>query len=261
MTRFHIHMVVVLLATGVLGLMAGQPGPAIAEDFRVDNTVYVGDQKEPFSESTTIFHDGIVYDCMRTPAETVVFDKAGDRFILLNLAHRTRSELTTTQLAAFVDRLQMLAAKSKDPLAKFLAAPKFQEHSDEAAGELTLSSPWVTYRLVLAPEPNQGVVQQYHEFCDYYARLNALLVPGSRPPSGRLVVDAEMAKRQATASQVMVTFTSGKAPQQHHTTVRSQHRLIRPLESADLERVAQTREAMGAYKLVSFDDYRKLQPR
>ena len=47
----------------------------IGEDFRVDNAVFAGDKKEPISRSVTIFHDGIVYDCMKTPAETVVFDK------------------------------------------------------------------------------------------------------------------------------------------------------------------------------------------
>ena len=38
----------------------------------------------------TIFHDGIVYDCMKTPAETVVFDKTTKRFVLLNMAGGTR---------------------------------------------------------------------------------------------------------------------------------------------------------------------------
>ena len=90
-----------------------------------------------------------------------------------------------------------MAAKSKDPLVKLLAEPKFQERSDEAADELTLNSPWVSYRLTLAHEASPSVVEQYHEFCDWYARLNALLTPGSLPPFGRLVVDAALAKRQA----------------------------------------------------------------
>jgi len=118
---------IVLAAVGVFGVMASRAGPASGEDFRVDNVVYAGDQKEPSSESTTIFRDGVAYDFLKTPPETVVFDRAAGRFVLLNLTHRTRTELATRDVAAFVDRLQSLAAKSADPLAKFLAEPKFEE--------------------------------------------------------------------------------------------------------------------------------------
>ncbi len=259
MIRFH--TCIVLLAAGAFGVATGQAGPTLGEDFRVDNTVYVGDQKEPSSESVTIFHGEPVYDCLKAPAETVVFDKTAGRFVLLNLTHRTRSELTTGEVAARNDRLQSMAAKSNNPVVKFSAEPKFEERSDEATGELILSSPSVTYRLVLSHEANPGVVAQYHEFCDWYARLNALLVPGSRPPFGRLVVNAALAKRQATASRVLLTVASGKGMKQQRTTIRSEHRVVQPLAPADLERVAETREFMGSFKLVSFDQYRKLEPR
>ena len=177
------------------------------------------------------------------------------------MPHRTRTELTIAHLAAFVDRLQTLAAKNKDPLVRFLADPKFDERFQDAANELTLSSPLVTYRLVLSPESDQSVVEQYREFCDSYARLNALLVPGSRPPFGRLAVNAAMAQRQATASQVSLSLTTGKIPNQHKTVIRSEHRVVRPLGPADLDRVAQAREMMDHFKLASFEDYRKLGPR
>jgi hypothetical protein len=248
---------IALFAAGASGMMAGQGVPALAEDFRVDNTVYSGSQKEPSSESTTIFHGGVVYDCMKLPAETVVFDKAAGRFVVLNLTRQTRTELTTGEVIAFIDRLQTVAAKSKDPLVKFLAKPKFEERSEEAAGELTLSSPLVSYRMTLSHEMSQGVAEQYHEFCDWYARLNALLVPGSRPPFGRLVVNAALAQRQATASQVLLTLTSGKGLKQQQTTIRSEHRVVRPLEPGDLERVARIRELVSGFKLVSFNQYRK----
>jgi hypothetical protein len=256
MNRFY--FIIVLLAAAVLGSLAGL---ALGEDFRVDNKVFVGDQKEPSSQSTTIFHRGIVYDCMKKPAETVVFDKAAGRFILLSLGHRTRTELTTDEIAAFVDRLQPLAAKSNDPPVKFLAEPKFQEHFDQSASELTLSSPWITYRVTLAHETNRGVVEQYHEFCDWYARLNALLLPGSLPPFGRLVVDAAVAQRQCTPSRVVLTISSGKGGKRAPTKVHSEHKVVLPLERADLNRVAQARESQTSFKLVTFEQYRKAGPR
>jgi hypothetical protein len=262
MHRFRTLSVSVVV--GVLPIVGGLSGGArlaLGEDFRVDNAVYMGDQQKPSTESTTIFRGGAVYDFMKTPAETVIFDKTAGRFVLLNLSHQTRTELTTDQVSESVDRLQARVAKSSDPLAKFLAKPNFQEQSDDAAGELTLSSPWITYRVVLARQSNANVVEQYHEFSDWYARLNALLIPGSKPPFGRLVVNAALAQRQATASKVLLTISTGTGPKKPQSTVRSEHRLILPLEPADLERVAQARRFMESFKLVAFDKYRKLETR
>ena len=114
--------------------------PARAEDFRVENATYLDDQREPWCESTTIFHNGVVYDCFKGGSETVVLDNAAGRFILLNLTHRTRAELLTAFVVAFTDRLQQVLAKQADPFTKFLVAPKFQERFDESTHELALSS-------------------------------------------------------------------------------------------------------------------------
>ena len=244
-----------LCIVAALSMLIGRAGATRGEDFRVDNAVYVGEQKEPSSQSTTIFSGGVVYDCLKSPAETVVFDKTTGQFILLNLTRRVRAELSTGEVAAFIERLRPLAAKSGDPLVKFLAEPNFQEQS-APTGELILSGPPITYRLTLARQPDQSVVDQYREFCDWYARLNALLIPGSPPPFGRLVVNAALAQQHAIASQVVLTIHGGTGSKPR-TTIRSGHRLVRPLEATDLQQVAQTRDYMGSFKLIGFDQYRK----
>jgi len=271
-TKIGTVPIIFLLAVSLAG-MAGCGGPVIGEDlrvdnalqaigdnFRVDNAVYASDQKEPLSRSVTIFHDGVVYDCMKTPAETVVFDKAAKRFVLLNMTNRTRAELSIREVTAFIKRLQPLAAKSADPVVKFLADPKFEERFDQAAGELTLSSPLVSYRLLLATGDSKVAAEQYREFSDWYARLNSLLSPGSRPPFGRLAVNAAIAKRRAIASQVVLTLSSGK-PGRRPTIMRSTHHVVRPLTTADLEQVARTRKSMVDFKLVDFEKYRKSGPK
>ena len=255
MHRFH--PCILLLAAGLSA--AGQAGLAVAEDFRVDNATYASGQNVPSSQSSTIFRDGIVYDILKDPDETVVFDKSKTppRFVLLKPSQRMRAELTTDEITTVVGRMQPLAAMNENPVVRFLAEPKFQEQFNESAGELTLSSPLLSYRLLLAREPNRNVVQQYHEFCDWCARLDALLSPRVGPPFGRLVVNAAIAKRQAIASEVFLTVATGKAADQQRVTIRSQHHVTSPLNAADLERVEQSRKAMGNLKLVSFDEYRK----
>lgn len=248
---------------GILVATAGRPAlaPAAAGDgFRIDNSVQVANQQGPPTESTTIFSGGVVYDYMTAPAETVVFQQSESRFTLLNMKSRTRAELTTAEVGVFTDHLQQLAARSSDPLARFLAAPKFQESFNEATGELLLSSSLATYRLTLRPVEDPAIVEQYHEFCDWYARLNALLKPRSSPPFARLVVNAALAQRGATASQVTLTLAAGKGNQQS-ITIRSTHHITRPLPPADLDRIAKTRESMARFKLVGFDQYRKAELR
>jgi hypothetical protein len=243
---------------GLGGLTGGDP--ALGDDFRVDNVVYAAEQQTPSTETTTIFSGGVVYDYLKSPAETVVFDRTAGRFTLLNLTHQVRAELTTTELATFSDGLQQLAAKNTNPLVKFLAEPKFHEQFDEATGQLTLTSPWVTYRLTLLHETSPSIVEQYHESRDWLARLNTFLLPGSMPPFGRLVVNAALAQHQATASTVVRIVAPGKQGQQP-TKDRSEHRLIRSLDAGDVEQVAKTRKLMTSYKLVSFDQYRKTETR
>ncbi len=243
---------VVALATAVLAPLTGS---AAAEDFRVENRVYVGDQKEPASRSITIFRGNMIYDCLASPAETAVLDRAAGRFILLDLTRRIRCELSTSEATIFVDRLQSLAAKSKDPMARFLADPKFDEHSDNS-DELTFASPWLTYRVTLARQADRNLVEQYRDACDWYARLKPLLVPGSLPPQSRLLLDAALAQRQSTASRIVLTIAPGKASKQK-TVIRSEHELVRPLDDTDLRRVAQTHEFIDLFQLVGFDQYCK----
>ena len=233
--------------------------PALGEDFRVDNAVYTGDQKEPTSRSVTIFHQGVVYDSMQAPAETVVFDTAAKKFVLLNMTNQTRAERTTADVAAFVDRfeqrLRSMIAKNPDPLIEFLADPKFRDQYDEPSGELTLSSPLVTYRLVLLTKESETAVGQYREFSDWYVRLNTLLTPGALPPFGRLAVNAQIADRKAIASQVVLTMSSPKSGRRR--TIRSTHEVVHRLAQVDLDRVAQIRKSMGDFKPVDFEQYRK----
>jgi hypothetical protein len=232
---------------------------AIGEDFRVDNVVFAGDKKEPISRSVTIFHEGSVYDCMKSPAETVVFDRMTKRFVLLNMENGTSAELTTRDvtefLSRFESRLKSMIEKKPDALIQFMADPKFQEKYDESAGKLTLSSPLVTYALVLSPGQSAAPAGQYREFSDWYARLNLLLTPGALPPFARLAVNSAVAKRKAIASQVTLTITLPKTGRRQ--MIRSTHRVVRPLTAADIAQVDRIHKAMTEFKPVAFETYRK----
>ncbi len=250
--------VLFLLLAG-LSIYAGPSmcGALFAQDFRVDNRVYQGDNKEPVSQSCTVFYQGTVCDFLEKPAETIIFDKTAGRFFILDDARRIRTELSTTQLASFTQRLHDRARKGPDPLMRFFAEPVFEERFDPARRELILSSDLVTYKAIVISAENAALAAQYREFSDWYARLNAMLISGSRPPFARLKLNEALALREALAREVTLTITTTKDGKRQTAAIHSEHLLSLALTPADMERIQRARQAMTTYKLVSFDRYRQ----
>jgi hypothetical protein len=241
-------------------LVSAAVGPGVraaAEDFRVENEVFVGSQKQPALKSTTIFHQGVVYDFLSKPNEVVILDLAAGRLVLLDLALRVRTELNLSQIVTFTEQLREWARSQDDPFLKILADPEFEEQYDESSGELTLSSQWVTYRLLLVDAEKQEIAEQYRSFCDWTTRLNAMLSPGGRPPFSRLMVNEALARHEAVAREVRVTITPKKTFPPTRTTLRSEHQLVRQVMPGDVDRVAQARQFMQIFRPVGFDEFRQ----
>ena len=228
-----------------------------ALDFRIENRVFVEGEKEPQSRSLTLFQDGMVYDFMSDPSEVTIFDKAAGRFVLLNMAKQEQTELTIAEIDAFIEKLKRLADKQKDPLSKFFADPKFEERFDAASGELSLTSPWVTYRIITEAAKDPAISAQYRDFSDGYSRLNAMLNPGSRPPQARLQVNEALARHEVIAREVNLTMTSMKNDTLQKTVLRSEHDFAANLTPSDLDQIQNAREARDKFKMVSYDKYEK----
>jgi hypothetical protein len=234
-------------------------GPAlgvVADDsFRIENKVYLGDQKEPTSQSTTIFQDSAVYDYLEKPAEVVIFEKPAERFVLLDTVRRVRAELPAQKVLSFTEHLQRRAEEQQDPLLKFLANPVFEEHRDTAAGVLSFNSTWVAYRLKTMPAPNSAIAQRYREFSDWYARLGPILDPASRPPFARMRVNAVLEEKGLIPTEVCLTLTPKRGFWAKRLNIRSEHELAVQLSAGDVKRVSQTRQFMMLFNPVSIDRY------
>ncbi|MGD0900808.1 MAG: hypothetical protein ABR915_23495 [Thermoguttaceae bacterium] len=246
----------VLTALGLMAAAGGLFGPAGAagDDFRIENRVYVSNQRQPDAHSTTIFYGGVIYDFLDEPAEIVIFEKASQRFILLDPGRRVTSELSTSEITAFLARIRRRAMQHPEALVRFLADPAFAERFDKATGELTLENKWLTYRARLSAASPE-VARQYREFSDRFAQLNSVLNPAARPPFARLCLNEALASRQATASAIDLSVTPTKGGKT--AIVRSRHDLTASLSAADLKRVAEAREALTTFQPVSFEQYHK----
>ena len=245
---------------GVVWVLAGLaaavlcPGNVVGEDFCVENQVFVGGEREPRSQSVTIFYQGTIYDFLDDPAEIVVLSDDGHKFVLLDPARRVRAEVSDETVESFVRQRCRAAADHREPSVRFQADVRLEEDFDESSGRLTLSSRWVAYRLTL-DGVGESIAQQYRRFADAYCRLNAMLHPDARPPSARLLVNAAVAKYQAIATDVRLTLKEGDSVVAKDTSLRSEHRLVGQVVGPDLDRVRQTREFMAIYRLISYEQY------
>ena len=263
MARITLPLALVLLV-GLLVLPAFAAQPV---DFRVESSVFLIKEKsilstpgkpkpeELISRSTTIFNRGVIYDFLDHPAEIIIFDPANQRFILLDVDRKLRTELTTTIVGKAIDRLKGLAKSAKTDRTRFLLDPKFDESVDTETGALVFDSEWLTYRVTGTPAGNPAVVQQYRDFSDWAAKLNAFLRPNSQPPFARLILDEALAKRGEVPSKIELTLKTRHGLTTHKEQLRAEYHLVKRLVESDRRRIAQAGKQMAAFKQVGFRQY------
>lgn len=239
----------------VAGLLPISPSQGLAENFRVENEIYIGKETEPQSKSTTIFYEGLVYDFLEKPQETTVLDLARKRFVLLDPASQQRTEVSTVEILALTEKLKTLAADQTSTFTRFLSDPKFEVRTDEKTEEVVFDSPWIVYRVTGSLAPSQEMARQYRDFSDWHLRLNTRLVPGYKQTFARLAVNESLAAQQLIPTKVHLTIKS-RLPFQEKTAW-SQHKLVPRLMQSDRDRLAKTDRDIGAFKTVSFDEYMK----
>jgi len=237
-----------LLATAIASAASG-------EDFRVENKVFSGDDRTPISQSTTLFRAGRVYDYLKDPQTIAMFDKPRERFVLMDPAREVKTEVTSSEVLAFTARLHTWASSRKRPYLTFAADPHFEVRCDEKRGQLDLTSPFVSYSLETAPANTAKASAQYREFSDWYARLNAMIHPGSNPPFVRLAVNDELAQRNLVARKVTLNITAKGQLGGRDALFRSEHQFAWRLLPADIERIAKTASQIASFESVSFSQF------
>jgi hypothetical protein len=232
------------------------PTRADAADFRVESTVFANKQKEPVSQSTTLFQAGVVYDCLTEPPRIAILAPAKGRFILLDVAKQTKAELKLEEVDTAVESLRMLASKSPNNFLKFVADPSFSAKQNEDANEWTFTSPVMTYRVKGSKAESTEMAQQYFAFSQGMAKLNALLTPAAPPPFARMAVNAELEQRQWLPDTVELTIPQQLALGGRGLTMHSQHIFTARLLQADQDRIAEIGSQMANFKTVPFSYFR-----
>lgn len=222
---------------------------ARAEDFRIDTRIFINDEKEPYSENTTLFHAGVVYDILAKPAEITIFDPARGQFTRLDPDGKSKVELAVSDVATFVEKLRGEAADHENPLLKFLGEPRFQERWSPQGSELTMASPLVTYRLRTVPCRSEKVCRQYAEFSNAYAQLNTVTNAASLPPFARMAVNTALQRRSVLPAEVTLTLVTQAKPEKK-MNYRSQHEVRWRLSDADLKRINEIADLSAQFQPV-----------
>jgi hypothetical protein len=229
---------------------------AAADDFRIESKIYAGKETEPSSENLTLFRGGQVYDFLSKPNETTIFSMPRGRVILLDPTHKVRTEIKADRLLAFTEELKIWAAKQNDPFLKFAADPRFEESRDPA-GDLVFNSPYINYRISVTKANTDAIAQQYLEFADSYARLNALTNPGSVAPLPRLAINAALFKTQSIPEHLQMTMPSRQRLGGKATTMRSEHSIAWRLLESDLQRINEVDDQLATFTSVPLEQYLK----
>ncbi|MFZ5830897.1 MAG: hypothetical protein ACOY3P_12450 [Planctomycetota bacterium] len=243
--------VVSLAAQAVFGV-----GAAAAVEFRLQNRVYVEGQKAPVSESTTLLANGLAYDVMQEPTEVIVYNSDSGRLTLLDPNRKVRTELTTTEVAAFAEQIRQTAQVSNDPVIQFMASPSFAPAETETPDTLVLASPLLSYHARGDASAGPEAALAYKDLANWLARLNTLLTPGGRPPFARIALNEALAHNGLLPREVKLSYQVKQGTSTTTVRLRSEHDLQRALDEADRRRLAEIGQRLAAAKLVSFDQYR-----
>ncbi len=220
---------------------------ASATDFRIETTVFAGEEETPISQNTTLFQSGVVYDFLESPRRVAIFrhqrgDEPGE-FLLIDPERRVKTVVTTDRIDVVIDKLREWAGQQKNPLLRFAAAPQFEEAFDQESGELTLTGSQMTYRLVTIAVAEREVAGELRSYFDSYAKLNCLLSSGM-PPLPRLAVNQALAKHHVAPVEVHLSLDNPEK-----TTLRAEHLFTWRLSKDDRARIAMVGE-----QLVNFRD-------
>lgn len=226
-----------------------------AQEFRVENRVYIADDTTPASSSVTLFASDAVYDFLDDTSETTILDAAAGRIVLMAPDSKVRTEWQTAELAEYTAQFKKWAAQHKDPLLNFLATPEFKETRGHGGKTVTLSSRLLVYDVTTERPDDAAAAQRYAEFSDWFAQLNALPNRAGTPPFARMQLNRLLAEVGVLPVDVQMQRTPSKG---QTVRLRSTHKITWSLSAADHRRIAESRQQLAALKAVQHGEYERL---
>jgi hypothetical protein len=249
------HRFLVLLALAVMfGVASATHGQS--EDFRMQTSVFVGNNSVPAVSSLTMFTGTTIYDFIENESEfgeITVFDVKRGRFVLLDPHRKVKTTLTKDFLVQFLD--QVLSQTSSTALTKYVQ-PKLQYEFNLSMKTVRVTSDHLTYQATGISPKFDSSIQRYRHFADWVARLNSTRI-GNLPPYSRFELNRLMAKQKLLPKSIKRTLMLDEVGLRKQI-VRSEHVINWQLTNTDRKRISQTGDQMATFKEVSADEFWQL---
>jgi len=215
----------------------------VAQEFRIYTKVYDErtNAEDPVARSLTLFHAGRVYDFLAAIGEVIIFEPMHDRFVVLNTERRLTTTVHTDEIKQLLRSAHRVARKREQSLRQqgaagrntaemlaFQMEPSFRTDFDGERKRLSLRSPHLRYEVHIAPAQMKEISKAYRQYADGICRLNFVLHPRVLLPGPRLVLNRELAKREAIPVEVDLRINT--QPQVH---LRAEHRIHWSLDRKD----------------------------
>ncbi|MEM8945919.1 MAG: hypothetical protein AAGD11_12145 [Planctomycetota bacterium] len=218
-----------------------------AGELRIETDVYSGDDSDSLSHTVTLFDAGTVYDFADKQQQVAVFrlptaSREG-QFILLDLAAKRRTEVSTEKIETLMSKLSKWAMEQEDEMLKFSAKPDFDETYESESGQLLLDSEQWTYTVATVPAEDDGTLKDYRKFVDWYTRLNVMM-HGAPPPGPRLALNAALEKHGVVPVEIRRKIEA------EDTSLRATHLFSWRLSREDRAQVEQVREQLASFEKV-----------
>lgn len=187
------------VAWAVMSIALGQqPG------FRIDTDIHFANEKAPSKQSLTLFSEGVYYDFSMddTKAITMV-DPQRNRIILLDGIRNIQTTIDMNELAKYVDAAK---AQADSPDLKLLLKAAEQAAFDDQTATCTVGIKQINYVASTQKPPEAIIAQQYADFANWSARLNAVYPP-HRPPYVRMRLNDELGSRGYLPAEIEITTT------------------------------------------------------
>ncbi len=238
---FWISLLSFTVLPAVVEAQTSKPSP-----FRVDTDIYVNSTKPPIKRTLTLFSEGVYYDFEESDAGLItVIDPTRNRIVLLDRKREIKTVLDTKQVQLMVANARVQAD------AKIASIAKSEFEKTSAGQEIAVvQNDFMEYRASIQEPSQADMAQQYADFADWSARLNAIYQP-KMPPYLRLELNQLISNRHALPNEIKrVTRQGGR---QMELTCRLI--TVWQLSQDDLTKIARCGSMLAQFKDVSADEY------
>lgn len=240
----------------VLTLLVAQS--AAAQQFRVENEIYMDGKSDPIVKTLTLFNSDLVYDFAFLSAgvdeveQATLYDFSRNRFIVLDYGRKVKLEVSEEMLVQILSELAGKVDESKSAVLKEMAKPNFSIESID--NKLVFSGKSLKYEVITLPPKNATAARDYQRFADWSARLTTALQNGA-PPMARIKVNEHLANEKLLPDEVVLTRSEGPI-WENAKKLRSKHHFNWAHTKTDAKRIETLNKKMAEFTSVKWAEFR-----